>query len=137
MGSSFWRGMRVSAHQRRPVVLLLDNGREPCQLLAQRLRGHGFTVVIVTASEALLACRIHSGPIDVLVSDVDLPGIRADELARQARLMHPAMRAIFLYDPPAGTAIQAWPITAGAYVSKPYTVSDLADALYTVIQQPR
>ena len=114
------------------MVLLLDNDQDRCQMMAQRLRSHGFAVVAVTAGEALLACRIYPGPIDVLVTDVDLPGIRADELARQARLIRPSMQTVFLGDTPRKTGLDAGPAIAGTYLPKPCAVDRLANVLHTV-----
>ncbi len=79
----------------RPVVLCVDPDPEILAAVARLFRYDGHEVITAaTASEALavLAAR----PIDVLVSDFELPEMGGGELARRLREMQPAAVGILL-----------------------------------------
>jgi DNA-binding response OmpR family regulator len=65
-------------------ILIIDDDRELCQLLAEFLHREGFsTVAIHDGAEAVAHCRTHSH--DAIVLDIMLPGIQGLEVLRQLR----------------------------------------------------
>jgi CheY-like chemotaxis protein len=52
--------------------------------------------VAPTASEALALAESHGGKIDILVSDVIMPGLSGPELARRVREMRPDIKTLFM-----------------------------------------
>lgn len=73
------------------TVLFVDEVREP---VTELLRREGFRVL--AAGSALEAMRIlASEPIDILFTDVVMPGQDGLTLAKQARALQPAIRVLF------------------------------------------
>jgi CheY-like chemotaxis protein len=65
--------------------------------VAEYLRGTGHCVLELHSSlEALEAARTHSGRIDVLLTDIVMPGLRGTELARQVQGVHPGIQVIYV-----------------------------------------
>lgn len=74
-----------------PLILLVDDHPDTCQMYAEFL-GIGFQVVTApTAEEALEV--VHSHVPDLLITDLSLPGIDGFELITQVR-QHPAFRQL-------------------------------------------
>jgi CheY-like chemotaxis protein len=67
---------------------------------------------------------------DVLITDVALPGLAGDELARQAVAQNPGLRVVFAsgYDALPERAARAG-FTGAVMLRKPYDEGKLADAL--------
>jgi two-component system cell cycle sensor histidine kinase/response regulator CckA len=46
--------------------------------------------------EALEMAQRHAGPIDVLLTDIVMPGLRGSELARRVSQVHPEIRVLYM-----------------------------------------
>ena len=67
------------------------------KLASAILENCGFHVLTaVDAGDALLPSDRHPGPIDVLVSDIVMPGMRGPELARRMKKMRPEIKVLFI-----------------------------------------
>ena len=84
--------------------------------------------------EALELARSHSGPIDVLLTDIVMPGLCGTELAWQLAQLRPDVHVIFI----SGFA-QSLPeaqIPAGAaFLQKPFRFASLAEQLKLVTRK--
>jgi PAS domain S-box-containing protein len=110
---------------RRPVVLVVED--EPLVRLAavDMIDALGFRPIEAADAQAALA-QLRSGQrVDILFTDVGLPGMRGPELAQEATKLRPNLRVIFAsgYD-------EADEDTAGAaHLGKPYEQDQLAHVL--------
>jgi two-component system chemotaxis sensor kinase CheA len=78
-----WRGRRVAAARHR--VLLVDDSQFFRSMLAPLLNASGFSVACAaTADEALAALR-DGARVDVVVTDIDMPGMDGFELTSALR----------------------------------------------------
>jgi len=66
-------------------------------------------------------------PIDVLFTDIGLPGVRGPELALRARGMRPDLKVIFASG--YGDVAETSPIPGATHLRKPYEQEELAEAL--------
>jgi DNA-binding response OmpR family regulator len=65
------------------------------------------------------------GPIDLLITDIGLPGLNGRQLADGARISRPGLPVLFITGY-AGTALDGSPLTAGMEIMhKPFTVDRL------------
>ncbi|MDR6322329.1 response regulator [Actinoplanes couchii] len=129
--------MWKTAEQQGPVVLLVEDDEDLRELTAQMLEMRGF--VVLSAKDpvsALMACRVHDGSIDVLLTDLGLPGVSGGELSRSAAAVRPGMKVVYVSGVPEEIAIKRGLIKAGSpFISKPYTADVLAGTLRTVLAQ--
>jgi CheY-like chemotaxis protein len=66
------------------------------------------------------------GPIDLLITDIGLPGLNGRQLADAARMTRPGLPVLFITGY-AGTALDGSPLTDGmAIMHKPFTIDRLA-----------
>ncbi len=79
---------------RNSAVLLVEDDELIRSTTAELIRELGYAVVEARdAAEALQA--LQQAPADILVTDLGLPGLPGDELARQALALHPQMSVVF------------------------------------------
>jgi DNA-binding response OmpR family regulator len=91
------------------------------------LRGKGYDVL--AASDASEALELSANGIDVLVSDMVLPGVSGHELAREIRGRAARTQVIFISAHPADVLQQEGKLDPGArYLQKPFALEEL-DAL--------
>lgn len=83
------------------------------------------------ATSALAVVAAHPGPIDVLVTDLELPGLRGCELAARLRAERPGIGIVFT----SGYGEDQAPcdrFPGSLFLQKPFTVDGLADAVSAV-----
>jgi DNA-binding response OmpR family regulator len=80
-----------------PTVLVVDDEQMICRMLTRILEHEGFTVITAASgTEALWAVRDHSGPIDLLISDMSLGGMDGPSVAVELLALEPAMKVLFI-----------------------------------------
>ena len=116
--------------RRSLAILLVEDDRAVRMVLQRALANAGFVVTV--AADALAALPLIDDPaigIDVLVSDVMMPGMDGGELAAHARERRPELPVLLMSgyaEPPQRSATA----DAGvAFLAKPFTGSALAAAI--------
>ncbi len=110
-------------------VLLVEDDEDTRTLMLDALKRRGFTVdMVASAQEGLDWVRDHD--VDVVVTDIQMPGISGVQLCEQLRERHPHVLAIVLtglgtYD----NAIEAVRSGAYDYLMKPIKIDVLVVAL--------
>jgi DNA-binding response OmpR family regulator len=80
-----------------PRVLLVDDDARCRECVRELLEMTGFTVIeAVDATAALTIIAIAPSSIDLLLTDVNMPGIDGIELARRVRLLRPETRVLYM-----------------------------------------
>jgi len=109
------------------TVLLAEDETGVRELVSGQLRRLGYEVLVASSgAEALNAARVHSGPIDLLLSDIVMPKMGGRELALELRKLRPGLRVMFISGyagPPAQEALQ---LTGARILWKPFTLTELA-----------
>jgi DNA-binding NtrC family response regulator len=119
----------------RPTVLVVDDEEDLRDIMQRMLERRGFDTLIAANSEQAIAlCRDHRGAIDVLVTDLGLPGVSGSELSHAATEVRPEMGVIYISGLPREIAVSKGLITDDALmVTKPFTSEVLIEALRRVI----
>jgi GAF domain-containing protein/ActR/RegA family two-component response regulator len=79
------------------TVLLVEDETEVRRLARQVMETAGYTVLEAHAgNEALALCQRSGGPIDLLLTDVIMPGMSGRELADRLTTMRPTMKVLFV-----------------------------------------
>ncbi|NMO56186.1 response regulator [Actinoplanes sp. TBRC 11911] len=118
-----------------PVVLLVEDDEDLREMTTQMLELRGFHVLSANdAVTAITTCRVYDGTIDVLLTDLGLPGVSGGELARSAHSVRPQMEVVYVSGIPQDIAVKKGLIKAGApFISKPFTTDVLAGTLRSVL----
>jgi len=86
--------MRLSGSE---TVLAVDDDQTMLDLLEEVLRPLGYKVLFATSGEeALEMAETHRHEIDLLLTDVILPGIKGQELAQQLLTKCPGVNVLFM-----------------------------------------
>lgn len=114
-----------------PRILLVDDQREVSRMLRSSLELSGKDYVIVdvpSGEEALL--ELGRGPVDLLVTDLRLPGISGLELLERVNQLNPYARAIMITGHPTEEARdQAEKFGVVAFLQKPIGTSTFLEAV--------
>lgn len=79
------------------VILLVEDDVQVQFLIWKLLKADGFTVLIADSGEsALELCRNHLGPVDLLLTDLDLPRIDGLELCKAITAERPRTKAVVM-----------------------------------------
>jgi DNA-binding response OmpR family regulator len=121
----------------RPTVLVVDDEEDLRDIMRRMLERRGFDTLVAGDSEqAIATCRDHQGDIDVLVTDLGLPGASGADLSRTARALRPDMGVVYVSGLPKDIAVTKGLIGDDALlVKKPFTSELLIEALRLVIAQ--
>lgn len=113
------------------TILLVEADDIVRKALGRTLESHGYRVMqAINGEEAILLCRHHEGPIDLLLSDTSLPGVRGPDLARVVTDVRPFTRVLFLTAEPEDANAEAG-LCPGCWllIRKPFRPRELAQAL--------
>jgi CheY-like chemotaxis protein len=79
---------------RNPIVLVVDDDSEVRETIISLLEPRGFTVVDASNGRQALEILEQDPTIDVLFTDVMMPGISGITLARRALELRPGLRVV-------------------------------------------
>jgi CheY-like chemotaxis protein len=79
------------------TILIVDDNEAMRKLASEILKRASYrTLVAADAAEALQICAAHTEPIELLLSDVLMPGMNGRELADRARALRPEMKVLLM-----------------------------------------
>jgi two-component system, cell cycle sensor histidine kinase and response regulator CckA len=79
------------------TILLVDDDPKMCDITGRKLKGQGFTVLVAPDGEtALKLAQAHPGPIDLLVTDVIMPGMSGPLLAKYLQDIQPLTPVLYI-----------------------------------------
>ena len=113
------------------TVLLVDDDEAVRRLSARILQRAGYHVLSALSGPAALElARTHGGDIDLLLSDMVMPGMSGNELAAAMSHVRPALRVLFMsgYDRGATAPHQR-------LLAKPFTRDGLLDAVAEMLRE--
>jgi two-component system cell cycle sensor histidine kinase/response regulator CckA len=116
-------------------VLVTEDQIEVRTLMVTALRRYGYTVhVAADAENAIEFCRRYDGPLDLLITDVIMPGLNGAELARRLSVMRPHLRVLFISGYTDNALAQYGILGAGTdYLAKPFTPDGLVEKVRTIL----
>src|SRR5690348_1070857 len=81
----------------KATILVVDDEPSLRQLIARQLRSEGYTVLEAGyGMEALRVARSSAKPIDLVLSDIVMPGMIGTELAQRLVDEHPGIRVVLM-----------------------------------------
>jgi two-component system, cell cycle sensor histidine kinase and response regulator CckA len=125
-----------SLHKPR-MVLVVDDECGIRDLLVVLLRHYGYSAVSAgTPREALAMVEGWGGePIDLLVTDLAMPGMNGDALAGKLRELQPALKVIFISGYSVNDPVAAnLDLRNATFLRKPTNIRALDDAVRALFQ---
>jgi PAS domain S-box-containing protein len=118
------------------TILLVEDEAALLRLTARTLEREGYTVLAAAGPAAALdLLAAHQGSVDLLLSDVVMPGMSGPQLAVLMREERPGIRVLFMSGYPADvvTARATLPSFTD-YLQKPFTADELLQRVEAVMQ---
>ncbi len=119
-----------------PATILFVDDDDSVRALASRLLAKGGHRVLLAANagEALLLAESYGPSIDLLITDAVMPFMDGRTLAKRVRLILPSIGLLFISGHP-GRGND--PDEEGRFLSKPFTESELAQAVTRALEEAR
>jgi len=121
----------------RETVLVVEDEETVRKLVKKILEGYGYTVLTAADGETALGLlRARGRPVDLLLTDVVMPGINGPELAGRAVKLQPDLRTLYMsgYSQEEGDGDKQ--IDPRVFLYKPFTAEALALKVRTVLDGP-
>jgi DNA-binding response OmpR family regulator len=118
------------------TVLLVDDDPDVRTCVGEVLRIGGFGLLeAADGTEALRIAETTLRPIEILVTDVNMPGIDGLELARRVRALRPAIGIVYMSGAPADV-VAAWDLlTETEFLPKPFGADVLLERVRDVMSR--
>jgi len=118
------------------TVLAVDDEAADLNLVCKTLGDQKFKVLVAASyRDAMNVYKIHRGEIDLLITDVSLPGKNGCELARDLLQLSPDMKVIFVSGPTGAEVCRYYnmPVTDPHFLEKPFDSEALLQRVRTII----
>ena len=121
------------------TVLLVEDEPSLRKLAHSILKANGYTVLEASnPQEALACCSSHQGSIDLMVTDIVMPGGDGEQLAAQMCQRRRGLRVIFMSGYSEHSILQRILAQPGAaFLQKPFTPTQLSQKIREVLDSPR
>jgi DNA-binding NtrC family response regulator len=117
------------------TVLLVEDEESVRQLVRETLTLKGYRVVEAENGEAgLAAAAQHKGKIDLVITDVVMPGMGGRELVKQLAQVRPEAKVLYLSGYTEDAIVSEGTIESGtAFLQKPFTLQNLSRKVREVL----
>jgi DNA-binding response OmpR family regulator len=103
------------------TVLLVDDDSDVRTYVSEVLGIGGFAVLeAADGAEALRIAETTRRPIDMLVTDINMPGIDGLELARRVQALRPTISVVYMSGAPAAVVAALGLLAGTAFLRKPF-----------------
>ena len=118
------------------TVLLVEDEESLRELNQELMEGLGYTVLRAAyGAQALELAEQHSGQIDLLLTDVVMPGMSGRELAERLAFTRPELKVLYMSGYTDNVIVHHGILRSGiAFLQKPFTRDALARKLREVLQ---
>jgi two-component system cell cycle sensor histidine kinase/response regulator CckA len=110
------------------TVLLVEDEPMVRSVAERALTRHGYSVVTADNAEDALAIIAKNEPIDLLISDVVMPGMDGPTMVREARQSRPDLKILFISGYAEEQLRKSIDIENVNFLPKPFSVTELAEA---------
>jgi PAS domain S-box-containing protein len=129
---------RPAAHVRAGdfTVLVVDDADGLRELVQRLLQREGYNVLVAGNSEEALRRFAQGPPIDVMLTDVVMPGSSGPELTAKIVERHPSLKVIYMSGYTEDAIVQHGVLLPGiAFLNKPFTSEALARKVLEVLDR--
>jgi two-component system cell cycle sensor histidine kinase/response regulator CckA len=110
------------------TVLLVEDEPMVRSVAERALTRHGYSVITADNGEDALEILARNEPIDLLISDVVMPGMDGPTMVREARQSRPDLKILFMSGYAEEQLRKSIDIENVNFLPKPFSVTELAEA---------
>jgi PAS domain S-box-containing protein len=125
----------ANRHRAGERVLVVEDEELVLDVATRILTQHGYRVLGArSGAEAMMVIDAHRGPIDLLLTDVVMPGATGKEVAELVSAARPAIRVLYMSGYPESVIASQGVIEQGIrLLSKPFKAADLIEHVRAVL----
>jgi PAS domain S-box-containing protein len=125
----------VTVHRAGETILVVEDEEPVLDVASRILTQHGYHVLVARGGEEAFAVLDgHPGSIDLLITDVVMPGITGKEVAERVAEQRPAIRVLYMSGYPESVVASQGVVDQGIrLMSKPFKPSELLDHVRAVL----
>jgi len=122
----------------KETVLVVEDQAVVRRYAAAALGGYGYRVIEAeNADEALLVCERESGRIDLILTDVVMPGLSGGELADRLKKRRPGIKVLFMSGYTDDTIVHQGVLeNVAEFIQKPFGPDELAVKVREMLMAP-
>jgi PAS domain S-box-containing protein len=126
---------QVTVHRAGETVLVVEDEEPVLDVASRILTLHGYHVLVArSGAEAFAVLDGHPGSIDLLLTDVVMPGITGEEVAARVSELRPAIRVLYMSGYPESVVASQGVVDQGIrLMSKPFKALELLDHVRAVL----
>lgn len=119
------------------VILVVEDDDQVRTVVSKGLPRLGYEVLVTrNAEEALALSDKHLGRIDLLLTDVVMPGLSGPQLADRLTARRPETRVVFMSGyPEAQDPALGFSLDGRTYLQKPFALAELADKIRLALDE--
>ncbi len=132
----------TSAHSPQPslggnqTLLVVEDDADVRQAVAAYLPSLGYTVLAAHPADSMRLASQHVGVLDLLITDVVMPGISGPELAANVRALKPELAVLFMSGNIDDAVARHGVLdTKAPFLQKPFTLTELASAVHAALSR--
>ena len=130
-------GTQVGAEESETILVVEDN-TDVRAYLAEVLRSLNYKVTTVPNTQAALDVLQQNGPIDLLLTDIVMPGGNGRELAKQAAILRPDVQVLFMTGYSRNAVVHQGRLDEGVdLLQKPVSQAQLATRVRMALDRKR
>lgn len=128
----------VNLHSTNETILLVEDEPSILNLGFRILRNAGYKVLMASnGEEAITLEQQHNGRIDLLLTDIIMPGMGGVMLKHQIKKTRPGIRVLYMSGYASGNITQEEEEDPGfLHLQKPFTIEELLQAIRTILDSP-
>lgn len=120
------------------TILLVDDEESVRAIVTKILTRQGHNVLEAEhGADALRLAAAYDGKIDLLISDMYMPGLRGPEIIEKLRPSRPGIAVLFMSGYADEDVTRSGVAPGSRFLRKPFTVQELSEAVRNALEEPQ
>ena len=108
-----------------PTVLVVDDDPSILHLVKAQLSASEFQPILASSGKEALEIASKQSPIDILLTDIKMPGMNGIDLARQFSILYPNIKVLFMSGLTLPSSLYSIAGKGVAFLQKPFRTDTL------------
>ena len=128
----------ASAERKTETILVVEDEPVVLEMVKSILQGNGYTVLAApNGKEALQVGESHTGSIDLVLTDIIMPGMSGGEFIQRLMPVHPGIRVLYMSGYTKYAVVDHGVLeSVNSFIWKPFSPADLLLKVRETLDNP-